>query len=178
MRKILFVALLTLLWSLPSRGQITAASCSASDVQTAFNSITSSTTTVTIPACGAGGTTWTSAVSLNVPSGNNNLTIQGQGICTPSGTPGTSGYTVSCNDASEIVDGLSGSGELWVVGNANNTTLFRITGLTFSTGRLQYNGMIGMNGNSPNFRFDHNHIVLTSDQAGLSMMRVNGCING
>ena len=178
MRKILFVALLTLLWSLPSHGQITATSCSSSAVQAAFNSVTSSTTTVTIPTCGAGGTTWTTEVTLTVPTGNNNLTIQGQGVCTSSGTPGTSGYSISCNDASEIVDGLSGTGQTLVISGINNTTLFRITGLTFSTGRLQYSGMIGLNGISPEVRFDHNHIILRQDEPGLSMVRVNGCING
>src|ERR1035437_6418128 len=66
---------------------INAASCSSTDVQTALNSVTASTTTVNIP---AGACTWTAPVSLTIPSGSTSLTIQGQssiaGTCAPGGS--------------------------------------------------------------------------------------------
>lgn len=178
-RRLLYAALLILAMTIPCKAQtITASSCSNTDVQTAFNSVVSTTTLVVIPNCGVGGTTWTSQVTLSVPSGNNSLTIQFAGTCTPSGTPATSGYSISCNDDGEVVDGITGTGGLLSFQNVNNTTLFRVTGLTVSSGRLQYNGMIGISGSSSEVRFDHNHIIFTSDQPGMAMMRVSGCING
>jgi hypothetical protein len=156
---------------------LTAASPSESDVQACLTAATSTTTQINIP---AGSASWTTPISWTVPTGNNNLTIQGATECTPNGTPGTSGYSVTCVDNTSITDGVtSGStAQFFAIGGINSTTLFRITGITFTTGRLQYNGFIGTNGQSPNFRFDHNHIVLTTDQGGLSMVRVSGCLNG
>ena len=160
----------------PSGTTLTAASVSEADVAACFSAASATTTQINIP---AGTATWaTAGTTFSVPSGNNNLTIAGATVCTPSGTPGTAGYTVSCVDNTKITDGASGTSGLLTINGANQTTLLRITGISITSARLQYNGMIAMNGSTPNFRFDHNHIVLTADQPGLSMVRVNGCING
>jgi hypothetical protein len=156
---------------------LTAATANEPDVKACLNAATSTTTQINIP---AGSANWTTPISWTVPSGNNNLAIHGATVCTPSGTPGTAGYTVSCTDNTSITDGISSSSQaqFWATGGINGTTLFRITGITFTTGRLQYNGFIGTNGNSPNFRFDHNHVIFTTDQGGLNQLVVSGCLNG
>ena len=65
--------LLSLLFVTGVRAQtINAASCNQSDVQKALNSVTSSTTTVNIP---AGTCTWTSQLTFVVPSGSTMLSI-------------------------------------------------------------------------------------------------------
>ena len=136
---------------------INAASCNQSDVQTAFNSVTTSTTTVNIP---AGNCTWTGTVNLTVPSGSTNLlTVQGQTACTGDGRSNT----LSCTDNTTIKDGMSytnGDPPLLAV-----TTLagakFRLTAMTFiGTGSLQtYSGALNIYGGSQGVRVDHNHIV-------------------
>jgi hypothetical protein len=149
---------------------INAASCNSSDVQTAFNSITSSTTTVNIP---AGTCTWTSAVSLNVPSGNASLTVQGStsinGTCGPGGSCAASDNTV-------IVDNYNSTNALIMVSTASGCTLERITGLTIKagTGQVKQNGMIEVGGSCHNFRMDHNHFYMsTSSQANIGVRYVN-----
>ena len=63
---------------------INAASCSSTDVQAAFNSVTATTTTVKIPGCPAG-VGWSAQVSLNVPSGSTTLSIIGAGNLSTTG---------------------------------------------------------------------------------------------
>ncbi|MGA7108786.1 MAG: hypothetical protein WBY75_13665, partial [Terracidiphilus sp.] len=88
---------------------INAASCNLSDVQSALNSVTSSTTLVTIP---AGTCAWTGNLSWTVPSGNANLTIQGQTAVNCTGTAGTSSYACTASDSTIIQDSfVSGSGQ-------------------------------------------------------------------
>ncbi len=136
---------------------INAASCNQSDVQNAFNSITSSTTTVNIP---AGTCTWNSTVTLTQPTGSTSLTIQGQTTCTGDGNPANN--NLACTDSTLINDGMSYTSAdpplLSVTTLAGAS--FRMTGLTFNgTGSLQtYNGAINIYGGSQAVRVDHNHI--------------------
>jgi len=149
---LLLTLFLSGLYSAAARAQtINAASCSSSDVQTAFNSVTAATTTVNIPSCPSG-TAWTTPVTLNIPAGNTSLTVQGQttvaGTCAPGGacTP---------SDSTVIVDNVSGTG---LTVNTVTGGSFRLTGITFnpSSGTPAY-GAIDVSGGSTSVRFDHNH---------------------
>jgi len=166
---------LSVLLLLGARAQaqtINAASCGQTDVQNAFNSVTASTTTVNIP---AGTCTWTSAVTLTVPSGSTALTVQGQTVCTGSGDPAFN--NLACTDNTVIVDNLNrnnGGG----CGSNDPATLqinlaqggtFRLAGVTYGAvggcNNETFNGSIRINGpsTSPGFRVDHCHF--TSAQA-------------
>ena len=129
-----------------ARAQVTAASCSASDVQTALNSVTSSTTTVTIP---AGTCDWTAQVNFTVPSGSTNLSILGAGSLTTTGG----------GDVTVIVDNYSANGYLFGITTAAASSKFRLAGITFEGGNggVKYNGFVQINGSSANIRFDHSH---------------------
>ena len=70
---------------------INAASCNTTDVQTAFNAVSSSTTTINIP---AGTCAWSAPATLNIPSGNTALSIIAAG----------SQATTGGGDATVIVD--------------------------------------------------------------------------
>lgn len=134
---------------------INAASCNASDVQAALKSVTSSTTTVTIP---AGTCNWTSQVTLTVPSGNSSLTIQGQSSVTGTCAPGGS---CSSTDNTIIQDGDStDSNSLFIISTGAASSKFRLTGLTVQggSGGIKDNGIIAVGGFSQNVRVDHNHI--------------------
>jgi len=176
--------LILLLSSISHRAQaqtINAASCSAADVQTAFNSVTSSTTTVNIPACPSG-TGWSTQVTLTIPSGNTSLTVQGStttniscnsaGACTGGPTDGT-----------VIIDNYASANSLLIITtNSATSSYFRLTGMTFEggSGQTKYQGFITMLGSSQNFRFDHSHINATtySPAATTAAMQVQGCIYG
>jgi hypothetical protein len=146
---------------------ITAASCNASDVQTAFNSVKSTTTTVTIP---AGTCTWTTTATLTVPSGNTSLTVQGQttvaGTCAPGG---------SCipTDNTIIIDNVSHTSTdnptLQVYTSPTSAAFVRLTGITLEengSSTQSYNGLIriasGSSSVQTNVRFDHSHAILNS----------------
>jgi hypothetical protein len=138
---------------------INAASCNQSDVQTAFNSVTSSTKTVNIP---AGSCTWSSTVTLTVPSGSTALTVQGQTACTGSGNPASN--NLACTDNTLINDQMSYSNNdppllavTTVAGGAFRLTGISITGQGASTVQT-YNGAINIYGGSQSVRVDHNHI--------------------
>ena len=101
MKKFLLSIVLLCAAALPLAAQtINASDCTQTAVQTAFNSITASTTLVNIP---AGSCTWTSPVSLTVPSGSAGLTVQGQTTCTGDGRTGT----LACTDNTNIHDGMT-----------------------------------------------------------------------
>jgi hypothetical protein len=157
MVKWLFFALvLVALWGTDARAQvINAASCNQSDVQTAFNSVTSSTTTVNIP---SGTCHWTSHATLNVPSGSSSLTIMGASNCSGSGTPSS---PISCNDATQIIDDdTSDSNYLVQLNTAGASSFLRFSGITIAggSGGPQYNGIIAVNGFTQNLRIDHFHM--------------------
>ena len=165
MKRILFRSLilsLFLLITLAAQSQtITAASCNLTDVQTALNSVTSSTTLVTIP---SGTCAWTGGITWTVPSGNTNLTIQGSTTVSCTGSPGTSGYSCSATDSTIIGDAYQSNKALMNFTVGSSGTFFRITGLTIQGGNVasssysKYNGVIEIfNGTSQNMRFDHNH---------------------
>jgi hypothetical protein len=172
-----FVAFL--IFSPTVHGQtISAASCSLTDVQTALNAVQSTTTLLVIPPCGAGGTVWNGQATLSVPSGNTSLTIQGGTVCTPSGMPGQSNYSIACNDISEIVDGdTNGSNTILAISNV--TGYLRVTGLTIannSSAAAKNNGTVSIGGNSTQVRIDHNHIIdVTGDG---HMVQIGGCTSG
>jgi hypothetical protein len=140
---------------------ITAASCNAGDVQTAFNSVTSSTTTVIIPSCSSG-VTWTTGVTLTVPSTSASLTVQGQTACSGSGDPAYN--NLSCTDGTVINDGISAAGHVTLQVYLQGGGLFRLTGTTWhgptSSGSVTY-GMINITGTAtnPGIRVDHNHFA-------------------
>lgn len=137
---------------------INAASCNASDVQSALHAVTSSTTTVNIP---AGTCTWTSAVSLTVPAGNTSLTIKGatsiSGSCGPGGS-------CAASDGTVIIDNYASTNPLIVLKTTSTCTLERVTGLTIQggTGQVKENGMIQVGGNCHSFRLDHNHFYMST----------------
>lgn len=145
----------------------TAATCKASDVQTAVNSA-SAGDTVVIP---AGTCTWTTQVSWAAPS---NVILQGQTTCIGN-TP------LSCTDNTVIIDNLNRSSlgdipGLSIITNSSGT--FRITGITLentgSPSNLTWSGILGIWGSSQQFRMDHSHL---SEVANVGM-DMNGQIYG
>jgi hypothetical protein len=123
---------------------INAASCSATDVQTAFNSVTNSTTTVNIP---AGTCAWTTQVTLTVPSGSATLSIIGAGSLTTTGG----------GDQTAIIDNLTANSVLLGI-SLNSSGTFRMSGMTFQggSGGIKDGGMIAIDGPGA-ARLDHDH---------------------
>jgi hypothetical protein len=171
--------LLLALFPLPAAAQvINAASCSSTDVQTAFSAITTTTTTINIPACASGNHWNVSTVTLNIPSGNvvPTLTIAGTttvtGACTPNGgnctvTDGTviiDDDTADANPIFTVIDQSSSSSQE-----------VRLTGITFKsgTGQAKFNGIASLNGVTDNIRVDHSHFVISA-----SGIQWQGCLNG
>jgi len=149
---------------------VTAASCNGSDVQTAFNAVTSSTKTVNIP---AGTCNWTSQVNLTIPSGSTTLSVIGAGSMTAAGG----------GDQTVIVDNYASSNSLLnVTTNSTSSSYFRFAGITFEggSGGVKYGGIISVGGSSANLRFDHDHIsTATYSPAEASAgVRVSGCVYG
>ncbi len=146
-----------------AQATIKAASCSQADVQTALNSVTSSTTLVTIP---SGTCAWTTPVTFTVPSGNTSLTIQGNTVLTCTGTAGTSSYGCTATDNTVIQDSVTSgaTNSPWVIHLAGNSTAFRMTGLTIEGGAgvVKDDGILVIHGPSDNLRIDHTHFNLHS----------------
>lgn len=120
---------------------ITAGSCSSSDVQSAINSA-SAGDFVIVP---AGNCTWTSAVKI----ANKKLTMTGAGI----------GVT-------NITDGVTGNSSVLAV-TASATNFVRVTGFTWIKGGDKSGGSITFDGEcitcaTVGFRFDHNRILIAS----------------
>ncbi len=152
---------------------INSASCNASDVQAAFNSITSSTTTVHIPSCA--GTNWSTQVTLTVPSGSTTLSVLGAGSLTTTGG----------GDATNIVDDYASSSPLLVINVSNVGTLFRLAGITFKGGAAgngndKYSGMVSLSGSSSKLRVDHDHFdtITYSPALASSSIQFVGCSYG
>lgn len=153
---------------------INAASCSSANVQTAFNSITSSTTTVNIPSCA--GQNWTTQVTLTVPSGSTSLSILGAGSLS----------TIGGGDVTNIVDNAAtGNTPILVINATNSSTLFRLAGITFKggaagTGNDKYDGMVQFQGSSSKVRVDHVHFNTATYSPALasSSLQFNGCNYG
>lgn len=171
MRRLAFILLLSAALGTAAHSQIiNAASCSSLDVQTAFNSITASTTTVNIPSC-PNGVAWTSPVTLTVPSGSTTLTIAGQTTCT-----GT--YGAPCTDNTVIIDNTNHntcSCSLMQIMTGSASSIFRVTGLTIeqnASSNGNDNGIININGKTQNFRWDHSHFLLSSAVSASSAVAV------
>jgi hypothetical protein len=145
--------------------QVNAASCNASDVQTAINSATNGQT-VNVP---AGTCTWAAQV---VNSGNG-VTLSGQTVCTPNGTPGTSGYSISCTDSTVI--NLNANQAL-NMSNCSATSFCRVTGFTFVAQYVTNGGanlqMSGTHG-QVSFRFDHNHFIMPNGAGSNYVLALN-----
>lgn len=169
---ITWLSFLVLLGALPvAEAQvINAASCSATDVQTAFNSVTSSTTTVNIPTC-PGGVAWAVGVTLKIPSGNTSLTVIGAGSQSVTGG----------GDQTVIIDNVSHSpsdNPTLAITTGSASSFFRLSGITFATNggsSVSYNGVVTLNGNSASVRVDHAHLNLPIEGAE---MVVGGCVYG
>ena len=168
-KRLSIILLLSALFGAAAHAQvINAASCSSADVQTAFKSITASTTTVNIP---AGSCTWTTPVTLTVPSGNTTLTIAGQTTCT-----GT--YGSPCTDNTVIIDNTNHntcSCSLMQIMTGSASSIFRVTGLTIeqnASSNGNDNGIININGKTQNFRWDHSHFLLSSAVSASAVVAV------
>jgi hypothetical protein len=133
---------------------ITANSCSSSDVQAAINSAATRDTVIVPP----GNCTWTSTVTI----ASKGITLTGGGI----------GQT-------NITDQGSGGAALLVTG-ASATDFVNIGGFTFIKGTAHPNGIVQINGTlfSVAFRFHHNRILQASSGGrGISVTAVYGLID-
>jgi len=172
-----FAIILVVTGVLKSEAQvINAASCSASDVQKAFNSVTAATTTVNIPACPAG-VGWSTRVTLAIPSGNTNLSVVGAGSLTTTGG----------GDQTVLVDNYAGGGNplLQIITNLTTSSFFRLAGITIQggnpgSGNDKYNGIVEISGASQNVRVDHSHFNVSTytSSGGSSGMQWDGCLYG
>lgn len=138
------------------------------------SSNTNATVVVNIPGQTA---TWTSGINYTVPSGVQNLTIQGATSVNCTGTAGTSSYACTAADSTVFIDSYSGGSISLLnfnLGAAN--TVFRFTGITIQGGNgdSKY-GVLSFGGNSQNLRVDHVHFnSLTYTSAQNSMLQING----
>ncbi|HVB58321.1 MAG TPA: hypothetical protein VNE63_18090 [Candidatus Acidoferrales bacterium] len=143
-----FILFLSALFGAGAQAQtITAASCNTTDVQAAFNSVVSSTTTVNIP---AGTCDWTTQVTLTVPSGSSSLSILG------AGNLGVTGG----GDATVIVDDFASTSALLSISTGSASSHFRLAGITVEGGTgnsAKDNGIVAIDGDSQNLRLDHCH---------------------
>lgn len=151
---------------------ITAASCNASDVQKAFNSVSASTTTINIP---AGTCSWTTQVTLTVPSGSTTLSILGAGSLS----------TIGGGDQTVIIDSYANSNPILVITTAGASSYLRLAGITFEggsagTGNDKWNGIVSISGLSQNTRVDHSHFNETTYSPALSStgIQFSGCLYG
>ena len=158
---------LILFCALPVGAQvINANSCSSSDVQTAFNAVVASTTTVNIPTCA--GTAWTTQVSLTVPVGSTTLSILGAGSLS----------TIGGGDQTVIIDNLARGQDNAILEVSVGTGFFRMAGITFKTNgssQVSYSGSVRIRGTGSSVRLDHDHWNLPIDGKQLGLF---GCVYG
>lgn len=175
-KSLLFAALFSvLIFANPAHAQtINAASCSAVDVQAAFNSVVASTTTVKIPAC-PGGVGWSTPVALNVPPGSTTISVIGAGNLNSTGG----------GDQTVIIDNFNSTAPLLSISTNNNSSSFvRLAGITFkggSSGAFQKaDGMVAFFGSSANVRVDHIHMNISTYTGGNpgSGLEFQGCLAG
>jgi hypothetical protein len=168
-----FIILLTVPFGAAAQ-TINAASCSASDVQAAFRSVTAATTIVNIP---AGTCHWSTAqVKLTIPAGSSTLSILGAGSLTTTGG----------GDQTVIVDDYSNSNPLLLVTtNSTPASFFRLAGITFQggstgTGNDKWAGIVMIGGSSQNIRVDHFHgsTATYSPASGSAALEYVGCTSG
>jgi hypothetical protein len=169
MKRMIFIPLFVVFLMASGRTQaqtINAASCNASDVQAALNSVKADGTTVVIPACSS--TTWSSQVTYNQVY---STTLQGSSTVTGSCTP-TSPSCTPTDGTTINFSSTSGQYYLQIATAAGKS--FRMTGLTFtmpSGGSAAY-GQINIKGSSTAVRIDHCHF---NDQVnGDHMLQLDG----
>lgn len=160
-KRLVLIALLMMMFPLLSSAQVVAPSCNESAVSAAWGSVTATTTTFTIPSCPSGAG-WTTQLSLTVPSGSANLTVQGS--TTTSGDCYSSACTATDNTV--FIDNCTGcgSGPLLQFTTAAASSIFRVTGITIKggSGVAEFNGQLNITGNCRNLRVDHNHFNTAS----------------
>jgi hypothetical protein len=159
---------------------LNAATCNESDVTACFSAATSSTTQINIP---AGSCSWSSPASFSVPTGNTNLTIQGQTSCTGSGDPALN--NLACTDNTLITDNVAyTSSDPGMLVITTGSGPLRITGLSITgNGTTQtYHGGLIINGTSTQVRVDHNHIyninTINFDTTGITGVFDHNIIQG
>ena len=151
-----------------SGGIINAASCSQGDVQTAFNAVVASTSTVNIP---AGTCTWAADAHLTVPSGNTGLTLQAATTCTTSSPP------IACTDHTIIIDNDTADYQYLILmgTNSNASAPFTLKGITIEagTGNNKQNGTLEFSGFSQNLRLTQIHLNATTSSEPVTFRLVN-----
>jgi hypothetical protein len=162
---LLFALLVTLTAALSGASTITAASCSAGDVQAALNQA-SAGDTVMIP---AGTCSWTSPISWDAPA---NVTVLGAGSLT----------TVGGGDATVIIDNYASESPLIGISTSASGT-FRLAGITVrgGSGSLKEIAVILIDGFSKLMRIDHIHMDMQAyGEAGRNSkpIRFIGPLNG
>lgn len=160
---LLFGILSSALFGTALHGQtITAASCSASDIQRALTSVSADDTTVVIP---PGTCTWSTTVTYNQVY---TTSIQGQTTCT--GSPAS-----SCTD-NTIINAGTGTNALWNLNTVSGKSL-RLTGITFTGGDPNQSwGAVRVTGTSHQLRIDHCHFN-NVQQTALNIDGVFGVID-
>ncbi len=183
MKKFLLSIVLLCAAALPLAAQtINASDCTQTAVQTAFNSITASTTLVNIPSGASSHCIWgasDSGVTLTVPPGSAGLTIHGNTVCTGDGRPGFT--PLSCTDNTSIADAMptiTGNPDLPVFSISTQTGVpLTISGLTITGTGVSpvqtYAGAISVGGGSQLIRFTQDHFV-NMNQVTLGMFNGNG----
>jgi hypothetical protein len=165
-----FAALILCAFAGAEAQTINAASCSASDVQTAFNAVTNSTTTVNIPACNGVG--WATQVTLIIPAGSVSLSVLGAGNLTAMGG----------GDKTVILDNYASNNPILNITTGSGSTLFRLAGITFQggTGSVKWGGIVNFQGNSANIRVDHTHFntITYSPAQASSGVQFTNCTYG
>jgi hypothetical protein len=159
-----------------SAATYTAASCSESDVQAAYNTEQATAVDgdiIAVPSCTAA---WMSPWSI---SPTNSLTFFGQtttsGSCAPGGSCTASDNTIIVDDTPHSTDGDTA---MISVTTASGKS-FRFTGFTLQTnGSSQEsynNGGVSLRGNSDQVRIDHNNIDMTGHATQVGLF---GCVYG
>jgi hypothetical protein len=142
---------------------ITAATCGATDVQTAMNQAAAGDT-VAIP---AGQCSWSTPVYWSAPP---NVTLQGAGTSAVGG-----------GDVTVITDNYANRQPLLRI-TTDNTGTFRMTGFTIKggTGQMKDLGLVSVSGQSKQVRIDHMHLNLKtySPMNNGKALRFTGWING
>ena len=141
-------------------------------MQAAFNAVTSSTTTVNIPAC-SGGVAWTTGITLTVPSGSTSLSVIGAG-----------NSSIGGGDQTVLIDNInrsSGDTPMLSITALSGATELRIAGITFKTNGSSYesyNGSVVLTSSSTTpalVRIDHSHLALSLDG---KQAAIGGCVYG
>jgi hypothetical protein len=166
----------------------TTATCNAAGVSEAqflaalpSPSNTNATVVVNIPTGTAG---WSSQLVYTVPAAVKSLTIQGQTVVNCSGTAGAADYVCTASDNTVIQDNYNSGNPLWQIITGASSSFFRVTGLTIEGGTANTSknndGLILIQGNSLNMRWDHDDLNASTYTAGgaAAIMRTTGAIAG